>query len=207
MARKRVELRREEILEATIEQIQQRGIAAVRVADVATALGVSNGLVFYHFESKEALTQEAFAYAARRDLDVLRATCSRSVPAAVRFKSVVRQYGPTGKALGWRLWIDGWSTGLREPGLRAVMRSMDEDWRGAITGLIEEGVETGEFSCDDPVEAAWRITAFLDGLAVQLVARGGQLKKTRTTQWVNSFVARELGIDAALLEPGRPDPR
>ncbi|NEE39767.1 TetR family transcriptional regulator, partial [Streptomyces sp. SID7982] len=47
MVRKKVVLRREEILDATVEQIKQRGIATTRVTDVASALGVSSGLIYY----------------------------------------------------------------------------------------------------------------------------------------------------------------
>uniref|UniRef100_UPI00117ECAA0 helix-turn-helix domain-containing protein n=1 Tax=Streptomyces glaucescens TaxID=1907 RepID=UPI00117ECAA0 len=57
MARVRlsVEERRQELLRATVEQIEARGVAAVRISDVASALGVSNALVLYHFSTKEKL--------------------------------------------------------------------------------------------------------------------------------------------------------
>ena len=66
--RRRVEVRREEILLAAIAEVERVGLAAVRVADVAAALGVSTGLVFYHFRTKDELVAEAFTYAVERDL-------------------------------------------------------------------------------------------------------------------------------------------
>ena len=68
MARRNVEVRREEILAATVAEVQRGGLAQTRVADVASALGISPALVFYHFETKDRLLAEAFAYAAERDL-------------------------------------------------------------------------------------------------------------------------------------------
>ena len=68
MARRKVEVRREEILAATVAEVQKSGLAHTRVADIATALGVSPALVFYHFDTKDRLLAEAFAYAAERDL-------------------------------------------------------------------------------------------------------------------------------------------
>ncbi|MFD3606297.1 TetR family transcriptional regulator, partial [Streptomyces sp. NPDC058656] len=43
MARVRLSVaeRREELLRAAIQQIEERGVSAVRIADVATSLGVS----------------------------------------------------------------------------------------------------------------------------------------------------------------------
>jgi len=56
--------RREELLRAAIGQIEARGVAAVRIADVASVLGVSNALVLYHFSTKEKLVAAAFTFAA-----------------------------------------------------------------------------------------------------------------------------------------------
>ncbi|MEU8934314.1 TetR family transcriptional regulator C-terminal domain-containing protein [Streptomyces sp. NPDC048409] len=204
MARKQVVLRREEILDATVEQIKQRGIATTRVADVAAALAVSSGLVHYHFATKEQLVEEAFAHAARREMEALRATVGRPTSAVTRMKAVLRLYSPTGQAASWRLWIDGWSAGMRDTGLQEVMMRMDNEWKAAITGLIEEGVRRGEFTCADPRAAAWRITLFLDGLAVQLAARRGALEKAEALRWVQEHVAGQLGVDPQVLASRQP---
>ena len=57
MARKSAEIRREEILAATIEEIEATGLRTLRVADVADRLGLSASLVIYHFATKEALVR------------------------------------------------------------------------------------------------------------------------------------------------------
>ena len=76
MARRKVEVRRDEILRATVDEVTRRGFAHTRVADVASTLGISTGLVFYHFDSKDALLSAAFAYAAERDLERLDAAAN-----------------------------------------------------------------------------------------------------------------------------------
>ena len=53
---------------ATVTEVQKTGLSQTRVSDIAAALGVSSALVFYHFETKDRLLAEAFAYAAERDL-------------------------------------------------------------------------------------------------------------------------------------------
>ena len=68
MARRKVEVRREEILAAAEAEVTRRGFARTRVADVADALGVSTALVFYHFGTKEKLFAEALEHAVARDL-------------------------------------------------------------------------------------------------------------------------------------------
>ncbi|MFE3634617.1 TetR family transcriptional regulator C-terminal domain-containing protein [Streptomyces cellostaticus] len=196
MARVRLSVaeRREELLRAAIGQIEARGVAAVRIADVASALGVSNALVLYHFSTKEKLVAAAFAYAAEDDLARLRALLGRRASALRRLRSAVRWYAPTGQAKGWRLWIEGWAVSLREPALRAVTRDLDQQWKAAIAEVIAEGVAAGEFTCPDPGGTALRLTALLDGLAVQLTSYPGAVPPARAQQWVNDALATELGL-------------
>ncbi|MER6036776.1 MULTISPECIES: TetR/AcrR family transcriptional regulator [unclassified Streptomyces] len=196
MARVRLSVaeRREEMLRAAIGQIEARGVAAVRIADVASALGVSNALVLYHFSTKEKLVAAAFAYAAEDDLARLRALLARRTSALRRLRAAVRWYAPTGQAKGWRLWIEGWAVSLREPALRAVTRDLDQRWKAAIAEVIVEGVAAGEFTCPDPAGTALRLTALLDGLAVQLTSYPGSVPRARAQEWVNDALVRELGL-------------
>ncbi|MDX3804017.1 TetR/AcrR family transcriptional regulator [Streptomyces sp. AK04-3B] len=193
--------RREEMLRAAIEQIEARGVAAVRIADVAASLGVSNALVLYHFSTKERLVADAFARAAQDDLAHLRKLVDRRTTALRRLRSAVRWYAPTGQAKGWRLWIEGWAVSLREPALREVARHLDREWKAALSGVIAEGVAAGEFRCPDPAGTALRLTALLDGLAVQLTSYAGAVPRARAQEWVEEALTRELG-----LSPGASDP-
>ncbi|MEU1008556.1 TetR/AcrR family transcriptional regulator [Streptomyces sp. NPDC088810] len=201
MARVRLSVaeRREELLRAAIGQIEARGVAAVRIADVAAALGVSNALVLYHFSTKEKLVAAAFAYAAEDDLARLRKVVDRRTTALRRLRAAVRWYAPTGQAKGWRLWIEGWAVALREPALREVTRELDKQWKAAIAEVIAEGVAAGEFACADPAGTALRLTALLDGLAVQLTSYPGAVARSRAQEWVDDALARELGLDRKTL--------
>ncbi|MFF0558242.1 TetR/AcrR family transcriptional regulator [Streptomyces sp. NPDC004266] len=198
MARVRLSVaeRRDELLRAAVEQIEARGVAAVRISDVAAALGVSNALVLYHFSSKEQLVAAAFAHAAEADLAQLRRLLGRRSTAVRRLRAAVRWYAPTGQAKGWRLWIESWAVSLRDPELRRVAASLDQEWKAALTRVIEEGVAAGEFRCADPVAAAWRLTAFLDGLAVQTTAYAGSLSRTTMLRWADTALVRELDLPA-----------
>ncbi|MFG2193753.1 TetR/AcrR family transcriptional regulator [Streptomyces sp. NPDC048639] len=205
MARVRlsVQERREELLRAAVEQIEERGVAALRISDVAAALGVSNALVIYHFSTKERLVAAAFEHAAHADLERLRALVARGGSSVRRLRSVVRWYSPTGQAKGWKLWIEGWAVSLREPVLREVTIGLDRQWKAILTEVIAEGAAAGEYVCQDPGATAWRLTAFLDGLAVQMTAFPGTLGRRRMETWVDDALAAELGLDRAELVASR----
>lgn len=201
MARVRLSVaeRREELLRAAIGQIAARGVAAVRIADVASVLGMSNALVLYHFSTKEKLVAAAFARATEDDLAHLRGLLGRRTTALRRLRAAVRWYAPTGPAKGWRLWIEGWAAALREPALREVTRDLDRQWKSALTEVVAQGVAAGEFRCPDPAGAALPLTALLDGLAVQLTSYGGTVSRVRAQEWVDEALARELGLEREAL--------
>lgn len=198
MARKKLELRRTDILEAAAEQIRTAGIAATRVSDVARALGVSTGLIFYHFETKEKLLAETFAYACQRDFEALDAACGADGRVITRLRDVLRLYSPAGDE-SWLLWIDGWAASVRDPELLSVVLRLGQRWRQAIAGLLEEGRASGEFQLRDPQASASRVCAFLDGLAVARVVRGDQVASARLGEWTAEFVSAELGVPLAEL--------
>ena len=197
--RRDVELRREEILVATLEHVDKVGLAATRVADVAAALDVSPALVFYHFGTKDVLLAEAFTHAVQRDLDRLDAAVSRGADPVDRLRRVVRLYGPTGAAPGWRLWIDAWAAAQHEPEIRKVLRPLDRRWNAVLQEVIEEGVAAGTFRCAEPGATVTRVSALIDGLSVaNLVYR--TVSRADLHRWVADLLADELDLDRALLQ-------
>ena len=196
--RRAVDERREDILTATTELLDRIGLEAIRVADVANALGVSPALVFYHFGTKNTLVAEAFAHAVDRDLRRLDLATSKGSDPVDRLRRVLRLYGPTGTAAGWRLWIDAWALAQREPVIRRVLRRLDQRWTASLLEVVEQGVAQGSFTCPDPAASVARVSALLDGLSVAtLVYRS--VTRAQLREWVAAAVARELGLDAETL--------
>jgi AcrR family transcriptional regulator len=194
MGRRAVEVRREEILVATVEQLRERGMEQVRVADVAAAMGISTGLVFYHFTTKEALVVAALEHAVDEDLERLRRALVRGRTPVDRLRRVLAAYGPTGAARGWALWIDAWSSALRQPPVRRMLRRLDRRWREALHEAITAGVASGDMVCPDPEASVARIGALLDGLSVAALVHG-TVTRAQLRDWVAEAVLRETGVD------------
>ena len=194
VARRRAELRREEILHAAAAVAARVGFARTRVSDVAAELGVSTALVFYHFDTKDRLLSEAFLKAAEADLLRLDRAVDGTGPPATRLRAVLRLYAPAGTAPGWTMDIDAWAEALRSPEIREASRRLDQRWRRAIEAVVRDGVAAGDFRCDDPRSAAERIAAMLDGLAVATQVRGS-VPRARAARWAFEFAAQQVGVD------------
>ena len=194
-----MEVRREEILDAAAVEVARRGFAHTRVSDVADALGVSTALVFYHFGTKEHLFADTLEHAARKDLERLDKTVADARDPLDAVRRILDLYRPSGSAGGWTIWVDAWAEALREPTLRAMSRQLDVRWKDVLAAQIAAGVEQGMFDCADPEGAAWRLSALLDGLAVQVMVHRSITKK-QLARWVRAATAAELGVEPKLLD-------
>lgn len=197
-ARRSVEVRREEILSTTVELFDKLGLGATRVADVALALDVSPALVFYHFGTKDELVAEAFAHAVERDLKRMEKAAHGDDP-IVSLRRVLKMYGPTGRAAGWRIWIDAWAVGQREPGIRKLLQGLDHRWQDILRGVVDDGVASGVFTCPDPEASVARLSALVDGLSVAVVVNRS-VTREQLRAWVATQLAVELGVDVATLD-------
>lgn len=197
MRRQTVEERRVEILEATCTVVIERGFAGTRVADVANKLNVSTGLIHYHFESKEQLLAEAFAYAARQEMVSLEEDLA-SVPSVVaKLDRVLQNYIPDNDEVDWLMWIDSWGEALRNPQMRTISQELDIQSTDLIERVIDEGVSAGEFTCADPHGTALCIAGLVDGLSVQLTIHDKVISREELLAHARRIAAAELGISPA----------
>lgn len=192
-------MRLDGLLRTACDVIVERGLANTRTADVAAAAGVSQALVFYHFETKERLLAQAFSWAAEQDLLRLDAMVESTATPLEKLKKILKWYAPTGSSKSWAMWIDCWAESLRVPELEKVSRRLDLRWKDALTEVIATGVKEGDFTCEDPAGAAWRIIALIDGLAVQVTVHERVISRRQLADWVRQTTARELALAPAQL--------
>lgn len=195
MKRATVAQRRNDILEATCQVVIDRGFAATRVSDVASRLGVSTGLIHYHFDSKELLLAEALRHAAEQDIARLELELEQAPTALSKLDTMFTFDMPDAGEPSWTLWIDGWSEAIRNPTMRRISQDLDLAWKDRLRDIILTGVAAGEFTCPDAEGAAWRLSSLLDGLGVQFTVHEGVLSRAQLLRYMRAAAALELGLD------------
>jgi AcrR family transcriptional regulator len=190
--------RREQMLRAAREVIEERGYAESRIADVAERAGTSPALVIYYFKTKDELLTEAIRFSE----DNWYATGTRrmeQIPtAAGKLAELIAmtclpeaEEVPTGS---WVLWLDLWSQAARHPEVASVRQKFDERWRELIRSLVVAGQESGEFGPVDPEEFAVLFSALLDGLAIQIALADPTVSPARAFELAMRFAAAQLGF-------------
>lgn len=187
--------RRSEILDAVVRVIIDVGFTDMTVADVAKAAGVSNALVHYHFTSKPELIEAALHVASLDDRDFRETIANGPGSATARLTAILCDSLPSDAADGsWVLWVETWGETRRNPGIRSVMAELDAHEVGTIERLITEGEVAGEFVCADAHDAATRLTALRDGLAVDRTLFHEDVPAEQTRSQLQRSLQRNLGL-------------
>ena len=190
--------RREQLLRAALEVIQERGFPETRIADVAERAGTSPALVIYYFKTKDQLLTEAIRYSE----DNWYAAGTRRVAAiptaAGRIEELVAMSclpeADAEPSTSWVLWLDLCAQSARHPEVASVRQKSDERWRETICSLVVAGQEAGEFGQVDPVDFADSLAAMMDGLAVQIALDDLSVDAGRAFELSMRYVSGQLGF-------------
>src|SRR5699024_7710128 len=75
------EARREQIIKATIEVLNEIGYVNISLAKIAKMAKVSTGLISYHFEDKEDVLNNTLVYLLKIQLDYIKERVSKETSA------------------------------------------------------------------------------------------------------------------------------
>ena len=173
--------RRQQILDATHRVTLERGLHDVRISDVADELGVSTGLIHYHFATKDELIEAMLRDAGRRRRAAGRgrrwpsADARRSGSTAGR-----REYLPSRAAT--RRGCCGSTCGARRcatPTCARISEELDEAWVSCSPRSIADGVDAGVAPLRRPAGVGVAARAMLDGLGLQVVLHHGTMTRAQ----------------------------
>jgi AcrR family transcriptional regulator len=198
--------RREQLLEAALAVIAERGFPETRIADVAASAGTSPALVIYYFKTRDQLLTEAIRLSEDRWYADGTARIAMIPTAAGRLEELVAMTcmpEEEGDPVSWLIWLDLWAQSARHPEVAAVRQEFDAHWRRTIADLVIEGQRDGEFAAVDPDDFAVTLSSLLDGFAIQIALSDEVVSNERTFRLSMEFAARQLGFTWSNKPRGR----
>jgi AcrR family transcriptional regulator len=159
------EARRTQIVDAARALINEQGLDALSVDDIAAAAGVARSTVYNHFADRDEIVRECLARAHRDLMAALRTAFDVTKPPRQQlvdaFELLIR-IADRNAGLG-RLGL-GLAAGQdagRSPGVNAEMLVMGLEtadlWRRALTQLSDQGDELGGHSVEKLVQFSSRL--------------------------------------------------
>ena len=143
------------ILQAAERLFGEKGYRGVSIDEIATAAGVSKGLVFYHFTSKKALVEHIFKDALTTVLTRWDAIAESDESARAKLGAAVQACFDIFDSRPYLLRI-AFFEAIFEDDMKDIMAKVSEETVLRMEKLVKDGIAAGEFR---PVDS--RITASL----------------------------------------------
>lgn len=168
------EARREQILEAAFRVAARERLDGLTVRQVAREAGLSSGLVFFYFKTKDKLLLELLDWLLDRTIVQRTAERVLSLPTArERFVTRLRLAveGVARERLQVELFFDYWVRGMRHPEVREKIRAALHQYREVFRPLLEDLLEEepGLFPGGTPEGLAAVAVSFIEGCSVQAI--------------------------------------
>ena len=157
------------LIRTTYQAISEKGAHRVSLQDIATAAGVSKGILLYHFETKDDLILRTMQWVLSRTETRIREAIA-SVPApreqVLAMVDVIYSH-PEANRRFYLTYLD-----LLEHSVRMdTFGNLASTFRGIVNSLYEEvvgaGVKSGVFRVPDAKEASVTVRAIVDGMFLQ----------------------------------------
>jgi AcrR family transcriptional regulator len=192
------------ILVAACDLIAEDGIDAVRIARVAQRAGASTALVHHYFSTREELLEQALIHSFEQageerfgdEAPPPASSATETLALAIRESLPY----PGAQRREWVLWVELWLRAVRDEELGAVAARMYKRYRSWMSGLIQTGVDSGEFGAGTDVDRATDVAiALLDGTGVRALFGDPAMSVEEARLIVARALAPELGIEPEAL--------
>lgn len=178
---KRKDERREQILSAALLLFATKGLAATKVTDIAAATGMSQGLMYHYFSSKEEIFTELISGAFERLNFACRELARMPQPPQekIRMALAILLQGIRDNAdyARYHLLIAQATVSEAIPAaVRTIIAQENRLPYTIIAQIMREGQRAGTIKQHDPDELALLFWTSINGLAIYKAVHGDQFK-------------------------------
>jgi AcrR family transcriptional regulator len=184
---------RNKIHSAAIKLFAKKGFAATSVQDIANSAGISIGLLYRHYKTKDDLFNELVSYAASGLEKIVRKFKTDSSPIELirQFTLEILNDLKKDDEFAKFLMIMNQSSTMEEPSPQVKnLNKQSETMLQQTVSLIEKGQKLGQFKEGNATEMAFYYFASIQGLAM-IKLKMSDRYITPSPQMVTAFLIKE----------------
>lgn len=186
------EVRRRQLIDATINSIAEHGIGGTTMTTVTELAGLSLGIVNFHFQSKQNLLEETLMFVAREHYDQWeKAYHDAGLDAATKLLAIVdAHFHPrifTRKKLA--VWYAFFGEVRRRAVYRSLVDDMDRERFEVSTRLCAEILADGGYDGPPADHVARMLEALYDGLWLNTLMYPGKFTREGSKHQIRVYLA------------------
>ena len=162
----RAEERRKQIMDAALTCFARKGYHKTTMDDIVAESGLSKGTLYWYFKSKDELffsLVNSLFLEIRHDIDAI---AEQHTSASDKLRALAHEFVSFFDEVTefLNVFFEFWMQSALNEQLNQLFQNMLVQYRGKIAGIIEDGIEAGEFQEVDAEQLAWAVMAVYDGL-------------------------------------------
>ncbi|MEB2301713.1 TetR/AcrR family transcriptional regulator [Lysinibacillus xylanilyticus] len=166
--------RKEQILQAALIVFARRGMVATKISDIAKEAGLSHGLVYHYFDSKEEIFSMLVKKAANSSIEVIQKANDHIGTPLEKLKwmteQILNSLIDSEHTLLFLIMIQAsTSDAIPDEVKELLTRDYAQSPVGCTLPMIVAGQEEGELISTNPVTLAVTYFAFIQGLAINKI--------------------------------------
>ncbi len=187
---------RERILAAARRLVAEGGLREAQIAAVASAAGVSAGLIYRYFKSKGELFVEVLDFAVKHEIEILTSIVKGRGSARDRLHAAVESFtrrALEGPNLAYAFIAEPAEAEVDRARIRARKKFGD-----LFKAILKEGIAAGEFAQQDiDITAACIVGAYTEALVGPIgPSRTGAKDREKLIQSISEFCVRAVSESA-----------
>jgi len=186
------EVRRRQLIDATIDSISKHGISGTTMTTVTGAAGLSIGLVNFHFKTKGILFEETLRFLAEEHRDRWKRSYDKAdlAPEAKLLAIADAHYHPkicNRKKLS--VWFGFYGEATYRARYRDIMQQIDPERWTLSRGLCAQIVADGGYDHVDPKAVADTLEGLYDGFSLNILIYPGQFSREDAKARIRAYLA------------------
>jgi len=185
------EVRRRELIDATIKCISKKGLGSTTLADVASEAGLSQGIVNLHFQSKDNLLAETLRSIADEYHELFMQTLEESPPGPAE-KLLALMEMDLKPSICDRRKLAVWFAFLGEvkavPTYRKICSERNQKYDRIMLELATAVIQDGDYANVNPRSVADVLSSLTDGLWLSCLMNPGTFDRLQALDTVRHYL-------------------
>ncbi len=187
------EVRRQQLINATIDSIAKNGFAGATMTTVTRAAGLSIGLANFHFNSKQNMFEETLRFLATEHQNHWKKSFEKAnlAPKSKLLAIVAAHFHPS---ICNRKKIAVWYGFFGEASARASYRNfvneIDSERRDVSVDLCRQIIQEGGYKNLDPVDVAFTLEGLYDGFWLNILMYPGEFTRFDAMKRVQEYLSQ-----------------
>ncbi len=203
-------LRREQLIEATIDSIAKHGFRKTTLSQVAKRAKLSQGIVNFYFKTKDGLLLETLEFLAEEyEARWKRAVAACGSDPVAALDAIIET--DLGREVCNRrkvsVWVAFWGEARSQPRFRKLCSRLAEDYLAQTREIILRIIDRGGYQGHDADAIARGLNAMVDGLWLDLMIDPKNFDREAAKRACRNYLASVFPAEFAAIAPPVAAPR